>query len=536
AYPDLLHKTKTALIGHARSPAIPASEVKMIKTCLHSLDATYPVVSLDIRVITKTGDLQWQRWKLRYLPDRLDQFAGYHATGLDITELKKLELKVSKSSEDIESLIRERQAEIQDLNKQIYDEITSHEKTHFQLQFTQFAMDAASYMITWITREGRFIYLNRRSQQVLGYEYRDLIAKNFHDILAGIFPFPWDEIWEVIKRERKYMLFTELRTEKGDEIPVEIVFNYLEFKDVPYCCCFIQDITKRKKAEEALRESRQILTEVLNSISMRNFWKDKNSVHPGCNTAFARDAGFEKQEDIVGKDDYAMSRCNQADRYRDDDRAAIESGISKHRNEESQTTPSGEKIPIPTSKIPLRNAQGEIIGVMGTYIDITQRKGTEAVLIENEYHYRFFVENNPVKIFIKDASLAYVACNLSCARDLGISDGVIAGKTDFDFFPRDLAEKYRAEDRVVMESGAAGKNESGSIYHRKDSGIPTLNSPVKEDYGNHDQVSGLHYDIALRKKTGENSRQKTLVQLQLPADDLPKNDDHSRQDRTGRQS
>lgn len=141
-----------------------------------------------------------------------------------------------------------------------------------------------------------------------------------------------------------------------------------------------RDITGRKKEEEELRESRQILEAVLNTIPARVFWKDTNLTYLGCNTAFARDAGFEKTEDVIGRDDYAMGWRNQAELYRADDRQVIESGRAKLLIEEPQTTPSGGQIFLLTSKVPLRDETGTIIGVLGTYLDITERKKAEVAL------------------------------------------------------------------------------------------------------------------------------------------------------------
>ncbi len=141
-----------------------------------------------------------------------------------------------------------------------------------------------------------------------------------------------------------------------------------------------RDITHLKRTEEALRESRQILEAILNSITVRVFWKDRNLVYLGCNTPFARDAGFENSGDIIGKDDYAMGWREQAELYRADDRTVIESGKEKLLFEEPQTTPTGEMIYLLTSKVPLRNANNEIIGILGTYLDITDRKRAEDAL------------------------------------------------------------------------------------------------------------------------------------------------------------
>jgi PAS domain S-box-containing protein len=143
----------------------------------------------------------------------------------------------------------------------------------------------------------------------------------------------------------------------------------------------IQDITERKLSEESLHVSQQILEGILNAIPVRVFWKNRNLVYLGCNTVFARDAGYNDPKDIIGKDDFRMGWSDQAELYRSDDLQVIESGCSKFLMEESQTTPEGNTITLLTSKLPLLGSRGEISGVLGTYIDISERKRAEEELI-----------------------------------------------------------------------------------------------------------------------------------------------------------
>lgn len=86
---------------------------------------------------------------------------------------------------------------MQDLNRQLYDEISHREKAEFQLQFTKFAMDNASYMIIWINREGRFVYMNTKAREVLGFSTRQLASKNIFDLLSSDTRFSWNETWVV---------------------------------------------------------------------------------------------------------------------------------------------------------------------------------------------------------------------------------------------------------------------------------------------------------------------------------------------------
>jgi two-component system cell cycle sensor histidine kinase/response regulator CckA len=138
-----------------------------------------------------------------------------------------------------------------------------------------------------------------------------------------------------------------------------------------------EDVTDRIRAETALRESRRMLQLVLDTIPVRVFWKNRDSVLLGCNRLFAEDAGVSSPDEILGKTDYEMGWRDQAEIYRADDRQVMEAGIPKLGYEEPQTTPLGDLIWLRTSKIPLRDEAGQVIGVLGTYEDITAWKNSQ---------------------------------------------------------------------------------------------------------------------------------------------------------------
>lgn len=114
-----------------------------------------------------------------------------------------------------------------------------------------------------------------------------------------------------------------------------------------------QDITDRRRAEVALRDSKKFTEAILNTIPARVFWKDQNLCYLGCNSSFALDAGLLDPADIIGKNDYQLGWRAQADAYRADDMQVIESGCGKLLIEETQTTPTGDTIALLTSKIPI---------------------------------------------------------------------------------------------------------------------------------------------------------------------------------------
>ncbi|MEJ2181498.1 MAG: ATP-binding protein, partial [Gammaproteobacteria bacterium] len=140
------------------------------------------------------------------------------------------------------------------------------------------------------------------------------------------------------------------------------------------------EIEERNRISEELKTSRLMLQLVLDNIPVRVFWKDKNSNYLGCNKLFAHDAGLKSPEDLVGKSDYDMGWKEQAELYRSDDQKVIQLAKPKLHFEEPQTAPDGKIIWLETSKIPLTDLDNNIIGVLGTYADITDRKQSQEEL------------------------------------------------------------------------------------------------------------------------------------------------------------
>ena len=139
----------------------------------------------------------------------------------------------------------------------------------------------------------------------------------------------------------------------------------------------------RQQTSEALQQTESMLQLVLDTIPTRVFWKDRDSVYLGCNQLFAKDAGLNEAGEIVGKTDYSLVWKDQAALYRSDDKEVMQSGEPKLYYEEPQTSPSGQLIWLETSKTPLTDGKGNILGILGTYNDVTERKVNEEELLKH---------------------------------------------------------------------------------------------------------------------------------------------------------
>ena len=132
-----------------------------------------------------------------------------------------------------------------------------------------------------------------------------------------------------------------------------------------------------------------------------------------------------------------------------------------------------------------------------------QRQSALSKLQSVESKYRTLAENIPQKLFIKDKNSVYILCNRNFARDLKIEPDQIVGKTDYDFFPREVAEKYGASDRIIMQTGKQEEIEDSYIQNGQERIVRMVKTPVQDEQGNISGVLGIFWDITEQKKREE---------------------------------
>ncbi len=209
-----------------------------------------------------------------------------------------------------------------------------------------------------------------------------------------------------------------------------------------------------------IEQSRNMLQLIIESIPVRVFWKDRNFRFLGCNTHFARDAGFHSPEELLGKDDFAMCWKEQADLYRADDRQVIESLSPKMNIIEPQSRSTGGTVWLNTSKVPLQMPGGEVIGILGIYEDITERKKAEEMLKESEEKYMDLYENAPDMYLSVNATTAMIEkCNNTFAGTIGYSKEEIIGRPVFDIYHPECMDKVKEVFTSFLQTGVVHNQE-----------------------------------------------------------------------------
>ncbi|QDV07718.1 Autoinducer 2 sensor kinase/phosphatase LuxQ [Planctomycetes bacterium Poly30] len=156
----------------------------------------------------------------------------------------------------------------------------------------------------------------------------------------------------------------------------------------------------------------ELLSLVLELIPFVVFWKDRDSRYLGCNAAFAGLAGLSSPSAIVGLQDYDLPWTREeSEAYRADDRAVIESEKPKLHIVETQLNSEGRRTWIYTSKVPLRNGAGEVIGIVGIFADITEQRENEEELLRTRGHLQAAIHAMDSGIVMYDREDRFVFCN-----------------------------------------------------------------------------------------------------------------------------
>ena len=282
-----------------------------------------------------------------------------------------------------------------------------------------------------------------------------------------------------------------------------------------------QEVLERQRTEAELRESKQMLELVFDTLPQRIFWKDRQLNYLGCNKLFAQEAGLESPSQIIGKNDFELSWKQLATSYQADDAAIIESNIPRLNFEEPYRRRDGSSAWVITSKIPMINERGEVFGVFGSFEDISDRKRTETALEVSERKYRILVETSQDLIWSVDLEGRYTFINPAAQPIFGYEPQEMIGRAFSDFQTSECIQR----DRQTFEQVLAGRSVAHyeTAYLSKDGRTVYLafNAIALQDKeGNIIGATGTASDITQRKQVAL-ELQKTRTFLESVLKHLP---------------
>ncbi len=358
-------------------------------------------------------------------------------------------------------------------------------------------VESAGEVIFTTDPQGHFTYVNPTIQSMLGYLPDELSNRHFAEFIVPA----WRETVSAFygRQYREAIPRTTLEfpvvAASGEERWVEQILATLsENGSITGFLGFVRDVSDRKRAEDDLAGERNLLRTLIDLLPEDIYVKDSQNRYLLGNQSVADTLGV-STDSLIGKRNADLLPAGTTQTLDRDDQEILGAGSSLINREELLVTHAGIRRWFLTSKVPLRDRQGNIVGLVGVSRDITERKQyedelqnardelerrvidrtsrlseanaalkqevaerkqVEARLAAERNRLRTLIDNLPDCIFVKDAQCRFVICNEAVARVMGVaSPDLLVGKTDFDFYDSDHAEQYFADDRKVILSGQA---------------------------------------------------------------------------------
>jgi PAS domain S-box-containing protein len=415
-------------------------------------------------------------------------------------------------------------------------------------QLLQLVMDNIPQIIVWKDRNSVYLGGNRRAAEITGHTSpKEMVGKTDYDMPWTLEQSEWYRECDrrVMETGQAELHIIEPQQQAGGR-QAWLDTNKIPLRDangkVVGVLVTIEDITERKQSEIALQQlneeleqraeqrttelqrviaeleaeirdrkqtevdlyaSQQLLQLVMDTIPQTVFWKDRNSVYLGCDRKFAKAAGVANPQAIIGRTDYDLAwKPEEADLYRKNDRQVMETGIPSCHLIEPQLQSDGHEIICDVSKLPLHDADGQVIGIVGIFEDVTERKRAEIALAASEAKFRRLVEcaNDLIWETQPDGSLTYLSPGFTKMFGYEISEWLHQPFAPL-VHPDDLLEVF-TEFQKMFETG---QPVTGLEFrHRKKDGSwmwVTVNTTlIKDDTEQIIGVQGIIRDISDRKR------------------------------------
>ena len=278
----------------------------------------------------------------------------------------------------------------------------------------------------------------------------------------------------------------------------------------------------------------------LDATPDRIYFKDRQSRFVKCSREVARRLGVENPDQVVGKTDFDFFPPERAGLYFENEQRIMQTGEALINEPQKLIQANGKVIWSSATKVPLRDAAGNIVGLVGINRDITAHKQEEEALRQSRDQLEWLVaertgeltrerlllrkliDNLPDAVYVKDTEGRKVLVNRADLKNLGRkTEAEAIGKTDFDIYPADVAEKFWADDQQVLRGHPVIDREE---YFLDEAGqkqwILTTKLPLQDAGGKVTGLVGIGRLIT-RRKEAEEALERERRLLRTLVDNLP---------------
>ncbi len=261
-----------------------------------------------------------------------------------------------------------------------------------------------------------------------------------------------------------------------------------------------EDITELK-ATRTVASERLSLQTLIDWVPDYLWVKDIASRFIVANKAITSDSGRANTCDMIGLTDFDIHAPEAARKFRAQEEDILRSGQPMIDREELIVNSSGAKKWLLTTKVPLRNDQNEIVGLVGVSRDITELKATRAVAIER-VSLQALIDFLPDNLWVKDIKSRFVIANKVTASRMGYDGPAdLIGKSDLELLSPEISEKFFADEQSIVRTGRSMTDMEECVYGAsgEKTWIQTAKVPLRNDQNEIFGVAGISRDITRRK-------------------------------------
>jgi len=385
----------------------------------------------------------------------------------------------------------------------VCSDISVRKQLERALQLTQFAVDHSSEGMCIVAADGRILAANDTACRRLEYTREELLAMTISDI-DPLFPRErWPAHWQELKTAGRLVIETINRTKQGRTFPVRVSIAYLPWANEECCCSVITDITERKQADAAIRESEERYRLLVTQATDLIYRTDATGHVTFVNPTAMRLMGYAEPECLGRRFDEFI---------RPDFRAQAERFYGHQFVRKTPTTyfefPARTKDGLEIwfgQNVQLMQQDGRVAGFSAVARDITERKRIEQALQESEGRLRSLFDASPIGLSILDLAGHYIQVNEAFVRMTGYSDEELRTRTFLDItHPED-----REPNATFAAQAALGEIRSYQVekrYVRKDSTliwVHVTGTVLRNHAGQVTHRLGMVEDITQRKRVEE---------------------------------
>ena len=353
---------------------------------------------------------------------------------------------------------------------------------------------------------GRIQYANAQACEQIGVSISELIGKTDFDL------FPADLAKKYMADDRRVIQSGQLhhnverhQVGNGKTIHVEVwkAPVYSALGDVVGIQAMFWDVSDQKDAEHQIEFEKFLLATLLETVPDSVYFKDSDSRFIRLSNSCAAKFGLTDPRDALGKSDADFFSLEHSRKTLADERGIMTTNQAILADIEHETFGDGSEKWCSTTKVPLKDKKGKVIGTFGISRDVTHQKQAEQELGRERDLLKTIIDNVPDLIYVKDRSGRFVTANEALLRLLQLDrPDQIVGKNDYDFSPPEMACNYVADDQIVMRTGEPLLDREES--HHAEAGdviwLLTTKVPLMDDSGVVSGVVGIGHDITARKK------------------------------------